>query len=71
MKMAYGLLPKHVWAFTPNTVQVFYKNNQQMHLWLLINHTYIFRSPSATIFRVYIIKMYNKKCGESVQDLGS
>ena len=45
-----------------------------MHLWLFIDHTYMFRSPSATILRVYSIKEYNKKlyvyvCGESVQDL--
>jgi hypothetical protein len=37
--------------------------NQQMHLWLctlFIDHTYMFRSPSATILRVYWIKEYNK-----------
>jgi hypothetical protein len=35
-----------------------------MHLWLhtlFINHTYMFRSPSETILRVYSIKEYNKK----------
>jgi hypothetical protein len=31
-----------------------------------INHTYMFRPPSATILRVYNIKNY----GESVQDIG-
>jgi hypothetical protein len=35
--------------------------NQQMHLWLFIDHTCMFRSPSATILRVYSIKEYNKK----------
>jgi hypothetical protein len=43
-----------------------------MHLWLntlFIDHTYMFRSPSATILRVYSIKECNKNlCGESVQD---
>jgi hypothetical protein len=42
-----------------------------MHLWLFIDHTYMFRSPSATMFRMYAMKEYNKKCvyGESIQDL--
>ena len=31
-----------------------------MHLQLFIDHTYVFQSPSATIFRVYSIKDYNK-----------
>jgi hypothetical protein len=41
-----------------------------MNLWLytlFIDYTYMFRSPSATILRVYSITEYNKKlCGESV-----
>jgi hypothetical protein len=42
-----------------------------MHLWLFIDQTYMFRSPSETILRVYSIEEYNEKfvCGESVQDL--
>jgi hypothetical protein len=35
-----------------------------MHLWLhelFIDHTYMFRSPSATIVKTYGIKEYNKK----------
>ena len=42
-----------------------------MHLWLFIDHTYMFRSPSATMFRMHTIKEYNKKCvyDESIQDL--
>ena len=35
-----------------------------MHLWLntlFIDHAYMFRSPSATILRVYSIKEHNKK----------
>jgi hypothetical protein len=32
-----------------------------MHLLLFTDHTYMFRSPSATILRVYSIKGYNKK----------
>ena len=38
--------------------------NQEMHLklyTLFIDHTYMFRSPSATILRVHSIKEYNKK----------
>ena len=37
----------------------FMKENQQMHLWLyslFTDHTYMFRSPSATILRVYSIE---------------
>jgi hypothetical protein len=30
-----------------------------MHLWLFTDHTYMFRPPSATILRVYIVKEYN------------
>ena len=29
---------------------------------LFIDHIYVFRSPSAAIFRVYSIKEYNKSC---------
>ena len=29
--------------------------------YVVIDHTYMFRSPSATILRVYSIKEYNKK----------
>ena len=38
---------------------------------VIIEHTYMFRSPSATIFRAYSIKQYDKDVvyGESVQDL--
>ena len=32
-----------------------------MHLRLFTDHTYMFRSPSATIFREYSSKEYNKK----------
>ena len=32
-----------------------------MHLRLFIYHTYMFRSPSTTIPKVYSIKKYNKK----------
>jgi hypothetical protein len=39
-----------------------------MHLWLFINHTNVFRSLSAAIFMVYIMKEYKKK---SVRDLSS
>jgi hypothetical protein len=45
-----------------------------MHLWLFIDHAYIFRSPSATIFRVYNIKEYNKKvcvANRPIQHLGT
>jgi hypothetical protein len=37
---------------------------------LFIDHTYMFRSPSATIFRVYSVKIVQQKLfGESVQHL--
>ena len=35
--------------------------NQTMHLRLFFDHTYIFWSPSATIFIVYSIKEWNKR----------
>jgi hypothetical protein len=38
----------------------FIKKHKQMHLWLFRNHTYMFLSSSATIFRVYSVKEYNK-----------
>jgi hypothetical protein len=38
-----------------------------MHLSLFINHTYMFRSPSATILRMYSIKEYNKKLCVTIQ----
>jgi hypothetical protein len=34
----------------------FLKKGQQMHLRLFIDHTYMFQSSSATIFRVYRVQ---------------
>ena len=39
----------------------FRKKGQQTHSYLFVDHTYMFRSLSATILRVYNIKEYDKK----------
>ena len=53
-------------------IPAIFMKNQQIHLQshkLSIIHTYVFRSPSATIHRMYSIKKYDKNLCVFVQDV--